>query len=53
MTPESAKAFGEELAEIVKAATRPLARRIEALEAEVRAGHERIKQLEEGNADDA
>ncbi|WP_226627953.1 hypothetical protein [Alloyangia pacifica] len=46
-----AKVFGEELAAIVKTSMRPLERRIEALEAEVRAGHERIKQLEAGHED--
>lgn len=38
--------FGTELAEIVKGAIRPLTKRIETLEAEIKAGHERIKKLE-------
>ena len=48
-----AKAFGEELAAIVKAKVEPLIkradeleRRLEAADAEIRAGHERIKVLE-------
>lgn len=38
--------FGSELAEIVKGAIRPLAKRIEVLEAEIKAGHDRIKKVE-------
>lgn len=41
-----AEKFGQELAVIVQDAIRPLRRRIDALETEVKAGHERIKQLE-------
>ena len=42
----NAEKFGQELAEIVKAETRPLKARIAALEAELKAGHERLKDLE-------
>lgn len=52
LSSETAKAFGRELAEIVKTSQAPLLRRIEVLEAEVRAGHERLKSLEERRADD-
>lgn len=51
LNSENAKTLGRELAEIVKASSAPLLRRIEALEAEVRAGHERLKSLEGNRAD--
>ncbi|MHA7865872.1 MAG: hypothetical protein ACX93U_00075 [Salipiger thiooxidans] len=41
----------ESVGKIMKEQLTPMRRRIEALEAEVRAGHERIKKLEAGDDD--
>lgn len=46
MNSKSAELMGRELAAIVKDAIKPLNTKIEAMEAEIRHGHARIRELE-------